>query len=120
LVKRLLTETSPLAKLFPIRHLDQRNLVLAAKRNDELLVCLLFTGLVEDTHVCLATIEGLGSLTETTGKSIVDESKLENTLESLKHAHLAFACGGIGADFDLASLRDGGGCGLFSVRLHCV
>jgi hypothetical protein len=119
-IQDIRTETSPLAKLLPIRYLDQRNLVLAAQRNDELLVRLLLASLVENTHVCLATIEGLGRLAETTGKSVVDKSELEDTLEGLENAHLAFACGGIGANFDLASLRDGSGCGLFSVRLFAV
>jgi hypothetical protein len=36
-----LTETSPLAQLLAIGNLDQGDLVLRAKRNHELLVCLL-------------------------------------------------------------------------------
>jgi len=40
------TQTSPLAQLFSVRNLDQGDLVFGAKRNDQLLVCLLLAGLV--------------------------------------------------------------------------
>jgi hypothetical protein len=65
--------------------------------------------------VCLAAVESLGGLTKTAGKSVVDESELQNALESLKDGHLALALG-IGVDFDFGRLGDGG-LGLFSVRL---
>jgi hypothetical protein len=64
--------------------------------------------------VCLAAVEGLGSLTETAGKTVVDEGELEDTLQGLENGHLAL--GGIGADLDIGDLGDGG-LGLFSVRL---
>jgi hypothetical protein len=89
--------------------------VLGAERNNELLVGLLLARLVEDAHVCLAAIQGLGGLAQTAGKSVVDQGELENALEGLEDRHLALA-GGIGAnfDFDLTDLSD---LGLFSVRL---
>jgi hypothetical protein len=90
------TETSPLAELLAVRDLDERDLVLRAERNNELLVRLLLACLVQDTHVCLTTVEGLGSLAETAGKTVMDESELENALERLKDGHLALAAGGIG------------------------
>lgn len=108
-----LTETGPLAELLAIRDLDQRDLVLVAQSNDELLVGLLFAGLVEDAHVSLATVEGLGRLTQATGKAVVHEGELQDTLESVQNGHLALG-GGIGRDFDL--FGDFGGV-LFYVRL---
>lgn len=113
---KMLTQTSPLAQLLAIRHLDQGNLVLGAKRNNQLLVGLLLARLVEDAHVGLATVERLAGLAETAGEPVVDERELEDALERLEHAHLALACGCIGADLDLGGGLDGG-CGLFSVRL---
>lgn len=88
-VKR--TETSPLAELLAIGNLDKRDLVLRAKRNNELLVRLLLASLVQDTHMCLAAIESLGRLAQTAGKTVVDERELEHALERLEHAHLALS-----------------------------
>jgi hypothetical protein len=111
-----LTETGPLAELLAIRDLDERDLVLAAKGNDELLVGLLLASLVEDAHVCLATIESLGSLTETAGESVVDQRDLEDTLEGIEDGHGTGLSGLIGANFDLLGGGDGAG-GLFYIRL---
>ena len=91
--------------------------MLGAQGNDELLVCLLLAGLVENAHVRLTTVEGLGGLAQTTGKSVVDEGELENTLESLKDAHLALTAGSIGRDLDLGGRADLGLGIVFSVRL---
>jgi hypothetical protein len=111
-----LAETSPLAELLAIRDLDERNLVLGAQGNDELLVRLLLAGLVENAHVRLATVEGLGRLAQTAGKSVVDEGELENALERLEHAHLALTAGCIGRDLDLGGRADLGLGIVFSVR----
>lgn len=110
------TKTNPFTKDLSIRNLDQGDLVLRAKSDNELLVSLLLAGLVEDTHVRLATVEGLGGLAETTGKTVVDQGDLENALERIVDGHLAAA--GLGGDLDILGLGDGGvGNGLFSVRL---
>lgn len=53
--------------------------MFGTKSDDELLVCFLFAGFVEDTHVCLATIEGFGGFAKTTSESIVDESDFEDS-----------------------------------------
>jgi len=92
--------------------------VLAAEGNDELLVGLLLASLVEDAHVCLATVESLGSLAETAGESIVDQRDLEDTLEGIEDGHGAGLSGLIGANFDLLGGGDGAG-GLFYIRLLC-
>lgn len=92
--------------------------MLGAERNNELLVCLLLASLVQHAHVRLATVKGLGSLTETAGKTVVDESELENALERLKDGHLALSGGGIGGYLDLLGGDDG--LVIFSVRLWCV
>ena len=113
-----LTETSPLAELLAVGDLDQRDLVLAAESDDQLLVGLLLASLVEDAHVRLATVERLGSLTQTTGETVVDERDLQNTLEGIENRHLA-AGASVGRNFDLIGLGDGGvGNSLFSVRLN--
>jgi hypothetical protein len=92
--------------------------VLGAESNNELLVRLLLASLVQDAHVRLATVEGLGSLTETAGKTVVDESELENTLEGLKDGHLALSGRGIGGNLNLLDLLGGDyGMVVFSVRL---
>lgn len=109
------TETGPLAELLAIRDLDERDLVLRAEGNDKLLVGLLLASLVQDAHVRLAAVEGLGSLTETAGKTVVDESELEDTLEGLEDRHLALSGGGIGRYLDLLGGDDG--LVVFSVRL---
>lgn len=54
--------------------------MLVAKSLDELDVLLLGAGLDEDTEVSLTSVEGLGALSETSGKSIVDEGLLEDLL----------------------------------------
>lgn len=86
--------------------------MLGAEGNDELLVGLLLAGLVEDAHVGLAAVEGLGSLTETAGETVVHEGELENTLESVKDRHLALAGLGRNLDLDVGNLLS-----LFYVRL---
>lgn len=88
--------------------------MLGAESNDELLVGLLLAGLVEDAHVSLTAVEGLGGLTETAGKTVVHEGDLENTLEGIKDAHLALG-GSIGGNLNLLG---GGDSVLFYVRLQ--
>jgi hypothetical protein len=66
----------------------------------------------------LAAVEGLGSLTETAGKTVVHEGELENTLEGVQNAHLALV-GGIGGNLNLIS-GDAGGVVLFYVGLPAV
>lgn len=91
--------------------------MLRAERNNELLVGLLLASLVEDAHVSLAAVEGLGGLAQTAGKTVVDERELQHALESLKDGHLARAGRRIGANFDLGG-RGNLGLGIvFSVRL---
>jgi hypothetical protein len=93
--------------------LDQGDLVLGAQSDHELLVSLLLASLVQDAHMGLASVEGLGGFTETTGKTVVHEGELQDTLEGILNGHLAL--GGIGGDFDLLG---GLGCViLFYVRL---
>lgn len=110
----ILTEASPLSELLSVRDLDQGDLVLIAQSNDQLLVSLLLAGLVEDTHVCLATVEGLGGLAQTAGETIVHEGELQDSLEGVQNGHLALG-GGIGRHLNL--LGDFGGVVLFYVRL---
>ena len=90
--------------------------MLGAQGNDKLLVGFLLTALVEDPHVSLAAVKSLGGLTETTGKTVVDQGDAEDTLEGVEDRHLATGAG-VGADLDLIGGNNGVGNSLFSVRL---
>lgn len=93
--------------------------MLSAKRNDELLVCLLLARLVEHAHVSLAPVERLGGFTETARETVVDQSNFEDTLERIEDGHAARAASG--GDFDLAGVDIGrGGGGIFYIRLRGV
>ena len=109
-------ETSPLAELLAVGDLDEGDLVLVAESNDELLVRLLLAGLVEDAHVGLATVKGLGRFAETAGETVVHEGELEHTLEGVKDRHLALGGSGIGRNLNLLGDLDLGV--LFYVRLE--
>lgn len=73
--------------------------MLGAKGLNKLLVALVLAVLVEDAHVGLATVEGLGALTETAGKTVVDEGVLQDTLEGILNRHVAL--GGVSGDLNL-------------------
>ena len=94
--------------MLSVWNLDERDLVLATESDNELLVSLLLACLVQDTHVSLATVEGLGSLTETAGKTIVHEGELENTLKGVQNGHLTLGSGRICADLNLVCDLDWG------------
>ena len=89
--------------------------MLGAQGHDELLVGLLLARLVEDAHVSLATVKGLGGLTDTAGKTVVDEGDLEHALERVENGHVA--AGGVSGDLDLLDGLDLLLGNLFSVRL---
>ena len=91
--------------------------MLGAKRHDQLLIRLLLARLVEDTHVGLASIEGLAGLAQAAREPVVDESEFEDAFEGFEDGHLALGRCGVGADFDFFGGGDDGGGGLFSVRL---
>lgn len=117
-VEGQLTQTSPLAQLLSVGDLDQGDLVLRAERNHQLLVCLLLASLVQDAHVCLASVESLGRFAQTTGKTVVHERKLEDALEGIENGHLSLGCS-ISGNLDLIGLSDlGDGGGGFFVRLR--
>ena len=108
------TEADPLAEHLSIGDLDEGDLVLGAEGDDELLVGLLLAVLVQDAHVGLTSVEGLGGLAEAAGQTVVNQRQLQDTLEGVLHGHLTL--GGIGGDLDLLG---GIGCVvLFYVRLY--
>jgi hypothetical protein len=78
-----LAETGPLTEELGVGDLDEVDLVLGAESLDELDVLALSAGLVENAEVSLTLVEGLGSLAESAGKTVVDESVLENVLEGV-------------------------------------
>ncbi|KAJ6119476.1 hypothetical protein N7523_003756 [Penicillium sp. IBT 18751x] len=98
-------KADPLAEHLSIGNLDEGDLVLGAKSDNELLVSLLLAALVEDTHVGLTAVEGLGSLTQTTGKTVVDQGDAQDTLQSVEDGHLAGAS--VSGNLDLVG-SDGG------------
>ncbi len=75
------TQTRPLAQLLAVRHLDERDFVLRAQRDDEFLVGFFFAGFVEDAHVRLAAVEGFGGFAEATRKTVVDEGDFEDSCD---------------------------------------
>ena len=92
--------------------------MLGAQSNNELLVRLLLAALVQDTHVGLAAVQGLGGLAQTTGKTVVDQGDAQDTLQSVEDGHLAGAS--VGGNLDLIGGDGGVGLGLFSVRLFNI
>lgn len=88
--------------------------MLGAESDDELLVGLLLAVLVQDAHVGLTSVQSLGRFAETSGKTVVYQSQLQDTLEGIENGHLALV--GIGGNLDLLG---GFGCVvLFYVRLY--
>ena len=73
-------QASPGAQDLGIPDFDQINFVFGAKRLNELDVFGLVAGLVKDAQVGLTFVKGLCGFTETTGKTIVNESVLQNLL----------------------------------------
>lgn len=75
-----LAKTSPGTEDLSVTNLDEVDLVLSTEGFDELDVLCLSAGLDEDAKMGLTLVEGLSSLTETTGETVVDESVLQNLL----------------------------------------
>lgn len=88
--------------------------MLGAQRDDQLLVGLLLACLVEDAHVRLSSVEGLGGFAQAAGETVVHERQLQDALERVEDRHLA--CAGLGRDLDLLGHLLGG-IVLFYVRL---
>jgi hypothetical protein len=109
-----LGKTNPLTELLGVGDLDQGDLLLRllAKSLNELDVRLLINGLRENAKESLSGRESLGSLTETTGKTVVDKSTLKSTLEGVLNGD--FSGRGDFGDFDLLDNVD-----LFGIRLVC-
>lgn len=114
------TKPNPLPQHLPIGDLNQGNLVLRAKRNNQLLVGLLLAALVQDTHVRLATVQRLSRLTQAARKTVVDQRDAEHALERVQDGHLARRVAGVGRHLDLVGRNGRVGLGLFSVRLLIV
>ena len=113
----LLTQHSPLAQLLPIRHLDERNVVLGTQRHDQLLVRLLLARLIEHAHVGLAPVERFTGFAEPAREPVVDEGDFEDALQCVQHAHAAAFVRCFRADFDFVRRWDFDVGLLFSVRL---
>lgn len=91
-----LAQTGPLAELLRVGDLDELDVVLKAESLDELDVGGLLAVLGKNAKVGLTTIKSLGALMETTSKTIVDQSALEDLAHSGKDGHVA-ARGALGS-----------------------
>lgn len=76
-------ETSPGTKNFGISDLDQVGTMLRAKGLNKLDVFSLSASLDQNTEVGFTLIEGLGALTKTTSKTIMDKGIFQNLLNRL-------------------------------------
>jgi len=100
-------ETSPFTEFLAVGDLNEGDFVLGTQGLDELLVCIFVAVFVENAHVGLTTVEGLGSLTEATGKTVMNEGVAEDALQGILNRHLSLG-GGIGGDLDLLGSFDFG------------
>lgn len=78
-----LAQTSPRSEYLSISNLDQVNFVLGTEGLDELDVLGFGARLDEHAKVSLALVQGLGTLAQTTRKTIVHERVLQNLLERM-------------------------------------
>ena len=75
-----LAKTSPGTEDLGVGDLDEVDLVLGTESLDELDVLGLCAGLNEHAKVGLTLVEGLGALTETASKTVVNKGVLQNLL----------------------------------------
>lgn len=80
--------------------------MFSAQSHNQLLVSLLFTPFVKNTHMRLATIERFASFPEAAGETIVDKGKFEDTFQGFEDGHLGAPASG-GGDFDLGCCLGG-------------
>ena len=108
-----LAETNPFTELLGIGNLDKRNLLLRllAKSLDKLDVRLFGDRVTENTEKGVAGRQGLGSLTKTTSKTVVNKGTLKSTLKSLLNGHFTRS-GGLNGNFDFLD-----GDNFFDIRL---
>jgi len=106
-----LAETSPGTENLRVANLDEVDLVVGAESLDELDVFGFRAGLDENAKMGLALVQGLGGLTETAGKSIVDKGIFQDLLEGILNGHLTlrslssnFGDGGLNGNF-ISSVR---------------
>jgi hypothetical protein len=81
-------QASPLAEHLSVRHLDERDLVFGAQRDDQFLVGLLFATFIQDAHVGLSAVEGFGCFTQAAGETVVDECEAKDTWSEVRLAHV--------------------------------
>jgi len=62
--------------------------MLSAERLDELEIFRFRTGLNKDAQMCLALIQGLGTLTQAASKTIMYEGVLQNLLIKMKRCQI--------------------------------
>jgi len=96
-----LAQTSPLSELHVAVNLDERNAVLHAQGGDQLLVHGLVAVLGQDAQQRLTLVKRLGSLTDTAGETVGDESLLQDLLDGGVDVHGAGG-GGCSSTADLA------------------
>ena len=73
-------KTSPGTKDLSISNLDEVDFVLGTESLNKLKVLSLCAAFNEDAKMGLALVKGLGALTKSTSKTVVNESVLQNLL----------------------------------------
>ena len=75
-----LAEASPRAENLGVSNLDEVDFVLGTESLNKLKVLSLCAAFDEDAKMGLALVKGLGALTKSTSKTVVNESVLQNLL----------------------------------------
>lgn len=73
-----LAKTNPLTKLLGVRNLEELDLVLGTESLNKTKVFLLLARLSQDTKMGLTAVQGLDTLTDTTGETVVDQGATED------------------------------------------
>lgn len=76
-----LAETNPLAEFLAIRDSEAVDLVLSAQCLNQTNVGWLVAGLGKNAHVSLLAVESLNGFTNTTGKTVVGQSLLQDNFQ---------------------------------------
>ena len=84
-----LGQTNPFTKFLALISHDQVNIAFSAKSLDKLGVLVIVAILGQNAKTCSTTIKCLGTLVETTTKSIVNKGGLEHLLECINSAELS-------------------------------
>ena len=89
-----LAKTNPFTKFFGISNLDEGDFMLSTQGFNQSNVFLLFAAFSQHAEMGITTIEDLDGLTESTGKTVVDEGATEDFAEGGLHGDHTGGFGG--------------------------